>query len=459
VGTLDLAAPAASSLTDGGVRLAQKRLARTPTRPDGGYDWSPDGRWLSVPAADTGSIMIVSPGGAPARRFELAGSGDVSDTAWSPTGDSVLATVRGAGDEFYRLKEVRVSDGHVETRAAPAFDVLRPLWIPGGSGYVYHVSQGARLAAVATDSCGAHRPFAQTLGGSAEVVGFSSRSREVLMIHRGEAAPPRLLAEPSCGGTPRELFRPDGAEGPRAVGPQDLVLRAADGVQVPAFLWQSPNPPVAGRVAVIGVHGGPHLQETPAWDAGVQWLVRQGIDVLRPNYRGSTHYGRRFERDDSVEGQVLDILAVRDHAMRVLGVEPGRIVLLGESHGATLVGHVLARAGARYGGVVLLSPVGAFPAGRAPGLYFSLAFHGRRDPLVTPDQAYAGLLSFFGETLRPPRGLWRVFPGEGHHFHRTGSWAEIYSVLLRRIRQLPAAHGVPDLQGLRRDPAPQRQSP
>ena len=46
--------------------------------------------------------------------------------------------------------------------------------------------------------------------------------------------------------------------------------------------------------AVIEIHGGPTAQALNTWTPFVQSLVAKGFVVLRPNYRGSTGYGKTF---------------------------------------------------------------------------------------------------------------------------------------------------------------------
>jgi dipeptidyl aminopeptidase/acylaminoacyl peptidase len=50
--------------------------------------------------------------------------------------------------------------------------------------------------------------------------------------------------------------------------------------------------------AILSIHGGPTAQERPLYDyAGLyQYLANNGIAILAPNYRGSTGYGKSFEK-------------------------------------------------------------------------------------------------------------------------------------------------------------------
>lgn len=64
-----------------------------------------------------------------------------------------------------------------------------------------------------------------------------------------------------------------------------------DGRDVPALLY-IPNNPSGKLGALVEIHGGPTAQALNDWNPFVQTLVCKGVAVIRPNYRGSTGYGR-----------------------------------------------------------------------------------------------------------------------------------------------------------------------
>ena len=90
---------------------------------------------------------------------------------------------------------------------------------------------------------------------------------------------------------------------------------------------------------VVAVHGG------PSWAAFSQWpsphdyasaLAGAGYFVLRPNPRGSFGRGEAFTRAnvrDFGGGDLADILAGVDEAMRVAPIDGNRLGLTGWSYG------------------------------------------------------------------------------------------------------------------------------
>ena len=67
-----------------------------------------------------------------------------------------------------------------------------------------------------------------------------------------------------------------------------------DGRDVPAWLYR---PEVDGKVPVVlSIHGGPEAQERPVYQPLYQYLLSRGIAVLATNIRGSTGYGKSYQR-------------------------------------------------------------------------------------------------------------------------------------------------------------------
>jgi dipeptidyl aminopeptidase/acylaminoacyl peptidase len=67
-----------------------------------------------------------------------------------------------------------------------------------------------------------------------------------------------------------------------------------DGREIPAWLYR---PQAEGKVPVVlSIHGGPEAQEKPLYQPLYQYLLSRGIAVLATNIRGSTGYGKSYQR-------------------------------------------------------------------------------------------------------------------------------------------------------------------
>ena len=85
------------------------------------------------------------------------------------------------------------------------------------------------------------------------------------------------------------------------IKPDLIKYKSFDGLEVSAFLYKPKNiinnkPLKFG--AILSVHGGPTAQEKPLYDySGLyQFLANNGLVVIAPNFRGSTGYGKSFEK-------------------------------------------------------------------------------------------------------------------------------------------------------------------
>jgi alpha-beta hydrolase superfamily lysophospholipase len=217
-----------------------------------------------------------------------------------------------------------------------------------------------------------------------------------------------------------------------------MDLRPGDGPRVPVYVWRAARPRGGVRAAVIRVHGGPAVQADRAWDRTTEYLLRNGIDVLQLNYRGSTGYGAPFERARGGDcARVRDLAAAVTLARDELGVPGERIILYGHSYGALLVAKAGRALPAPIGGVVLVSMTAdADPASCGSGddslrPKRILAYHGANDYGLSPSQARRGVASLVGGGMLQRRRVhWRVFDREGHTFHRNATWARVYADII-----------------------------
>lgn len=125
--------------------------------------------------------------------------------------------------------------------------------------------------------------------------------------------------------------------GPELINPVTAYrYKAADGLEIPAYLTLPKGRPSKGLPLVVLVHGGPEGRDEPGFDWWAQALASRGYAVLQPQFRGSTglgtalrdagfgQWGRKMQTDlsDGVQDLVTKGM-----------VDPRRVCIAGASYG------------------------------------------------------------------------------------------------------------------------------
>ncbi|GLZ52010.1 S9 family peptidase [Actinomycetospora sp. NBRC 106378] len=261
-------------------------------------------------------------------------------------------------------------------------------------------------------------------------------------------------------GEARPLFRPLGRIDPEALAPtRPVSVTARDGLELPSYLtlpvgWdrEEHTPPPL----VLMPHGGPWFRDVWSLDLQVQYFATRGYAVLRPQFRGSTGFGRRHLQAAVGEfGGAMhdDLVDAVEWTVTHGYADPARVAIFGGSYGgyAALVGvtstpHLFAAAVDYVGVSDLAATLRSFPEAVRPGLRHN--FHRyvgdpdvpeqeadmlARSPIRHLDRVETPLMIFQGandvrvrqsesdnvvERLRG-RGVevaYRVFADEGHAF-------------------------------------------
>jgi dipeptidyl aminopeptidase/acylaminoacyl peptidase len=273
-------------------RGAVRALSGSSSIHDRSPRWSHDRTLVAYASESSGwyELHLVAPDGSDARRLTSAGA-DFFEHRWHPDGDRLVA-VRGRGGR-YDLVLVDARSGEV-TDLAPGGTWGDPHWTADGA---------------------------------------------IVATYEDHATAPQLrLVRP--GSEPEMLF----AHTPLAirvaphVTPEEVTYSSFDGLQIHAYVYRPPRASAASPApAVVYPHGGPIECYGDDWDGDAQYFVAKGYAWIAPNYRGSTGYGREFER--LLHGHIgvvdtKDCLAAADHLRRLDWVDPERIAIFGASWGS-----------------------------------------------------------------------------------------------------------------------------
>jgi dipeptidyl aminopeptidase/acylaminoacyl peptidase len=265
-----------------------KQLTDEPGMHDTGACLSPDGQTVAFVSERSGwyEIYLVDQGGTDLRALTDASAG-FSDLSWHPSGDRILAVrSKGGVDD---LVFVDVSNGEVSIVAK---------------------------------------------GGQWSSPGWSSEGP--VAVHESWDTPPRLVNVTRDGEVTALLEAvPASIKAARYTEPEEVAYQAPDGTEIRGFLFRpagdGPFP------AVVYPHGGPTSVYGDEWDGHAQYFVDKGYGWFAINFRGSTGYGRDFERaNHGVWGveDTNDCLAAADFLSGLDWVDSDRIGIFGASYGS-----------------------------------------------------------------------------------------------------------------------------
>jgi len=119
--------------------------------------------------------------------------------------------------------------------------------------------------------------------------------------------------------------------------PELIHWKTWDGRMISGFLYRAPAKFTGKRPVIISIHGGPEGQFRPGFLGRFGYFINElGVDLIAPNVRGSTGYGKSFLALDNGflrEGSYQDINSLLDWIQTQSDLDAGRILVTGGSYG------------------------------------------------------------------------------------------------------------------------------
>ncbi|MEZ5288471.1 MAG: S9 family peptidase [Vicinamibacterales bacterium] len=349
------------------------RTVRQLTDGDGyehSISWSPKGdRILFVsnrePDADRHfnyDVLTVDVAGGAIRRLTSTKSAEYAPV-WSPDGTRIAfqGTTRDLTSSETTMEDTHVwtmsADGTTRTEVGGAIDNRqgRPEWSPDGSRLFFTVQERGSVRLVSVDAGRARATPTTVVGARGSVGAFSlAKGRLAYAFSTPESPAELYLADMAAPPVERpgealtSLNRERLAE--RQLAEVESITFTNDGQQVEAFLTVPPgsaSAPPRSVPLIVMIHGGPHGQQGPAFNAKAQVYAGLGWASLMVNYRGSTGYGQAFTdailRDQN-GAEARDVVAGVDAALAAHAwLDGGRLGIEGGSYGGQLTNWIVTR--------------------------------------------------------------------------------------------------------------------
>jgi dipeptidyl aminopeptidase/acylaminoacyl peptidase len=125
---------------------------------------------------------------------------------------------------------------------------------------------------------------------------LSPDGSRLTLVWDQSARPPEVYLVETASGEARPLTesRLAGLRTLRLREPELVTYSSFDGREIPAWLFRPDTPGAAPFV--VAIHGGPEAQEKPVYRPVFQYLLSRGVGVLATNIRGSTGYGKTYQK-------------------------------------------------------------------------------------------------------------------------------------------------------------------
>jgi dipeptidyl aminopeptidase/acylaminoacyl peptidase len=266
--------------------------------------FSPDGsKLLAIEArANTDSsihLVDVEAGGG----IELTPHDDAAKFVpgpWAADG-SGFYVLTDEGREFQGLAFQSLATGKREWVEAPERDVDEVAGSEDGRLLAWlENDQGWARVRVRDLETGSDLPEPKLPQGTISFLGsglsFSPDGSRLAIVWYQPTRPPDVYVVDTATGAARPVTESRGSAmaSLRLREPALVSYESFDGRQIPAWLYR---PDLEGPAPfVLAIHGGPEAQERPLYRPEYQYLLSRGIGVLATNIRGSTGYGKTYQK-------------------------------------------------------------------------------------------------------------------------------------------------------------------
>ncbi len=386
--------------------LVSRKETRILTRDINGIDvpaaFSPDGRRILVyrDYHNLNSDILLVDRRTGRTRNLTAHEGDArfSSAVFSPSGDRVFV-VSDQDHEFKNVLRIDLETGNREWFFEPKNDVAALTVSPDGKWLAMLEDKGGNLTPRIVHPRTRKPLDLKWPKGLSTGLDFGRDGRTVLYSHQGPTRPADLWIADIKKGSHRQITHSlvGGIREKDLVSPRRVHFESFDGLRISGLLYLPRGTKPDGTTpAILWPHGGPNYHNENRFHPWFQTFVSRGYAVFAPDFRGSTGYGKTFQRlifRDWGGGDLKDLIASVDFLKEKGYADPERIAVVGMSYGGFAVLTCITRAPEvfraavdAYGPANLFTFIDSNPPSWREGIY-ALVGHPERDRAYLEDRS------------------------------------------------------------------------
>jgi dipeptidyl aminopeptidase/acylaminoacyl peptidase len=337
--------------------------------------WSPDGARIAFVSDRTGheydggrnsDVWTIAATGGPLTKISTA-EGPDNQPRWSPDAKSI-AFVTAAGEEAPPQIMIASSGGGEASAPYPSLDLIPTdlQWSNDGNSLYFDTGVKGEFQILRLDI--APRRLSQVTTGAraARSPSFAAKARRVAYLVNDFTHLDDVYSAAIDGSGERKLSNHNAALWSQLslASVQRMTYKGADGWDVDGFLvkplgWE------AGKTypLVLSIHGGPAGQYGVDWYHEFQVYASRGWGVFFTNPRGSTGYGRQFQRGIENEWGGKDYIDIMNGLNAAIAANPWidttRLGVTGGSYGGYMTNWIVGHTG-RFKAAVTLRSISNF---------------------------------------------------------------------------------------------------